>query len=384
MAGKNRLMARLVATSATITPDSDYIATNLTKTQPTAVGLSVYSSIDSLPTSAATGTKAFVTSNNTLYFYNSGWYKIAIINSFNPQWITEPNSNYTLDLGNIDSELIITVLANDSDEVPITYSVVLDSDANQLINIVHDSDKDNKWRVSLQDSDEGSGSVTFRASDGVNLVSALSTFTFSLTTYVLTPTNAYSYLNTNRADGATVTTNNVDTWVIAGGGRWANVRTGNLLNVPGYNSGDTFWSVIEYTSMGIGFSTRSGGGWAFYSDASMTTGLDGDFDSAMRVRSDTMDVENENNGTNDREVTYTPPGATSEFVMAMYFDGDKSAQYWVSTDNGSTWLGPVQTHTWSAAPAAISMYCYRRDDDGSPQSMILRDPSNYTLPTITL
>ena len=271
-----------------------------------------------------------------------------------------------------------------SDEVPITYSVVLDSDANQLINIVHDSDKDNKWRVSLQDSDEGSGSVTFRASDGVNLVSALSTFTFSLTTYVLTPTNAYSYLNTNRADGATVTTNNVDTWVIAGGGRWANVRTGNLLNVPGYNSGDTFWSVIEYTSMGIGFSTRSGGGWAFYSDASMTTGLDGDFDSAMRVRSDTMDVENENNGTNDREVTYTPPGATSEFVMAMYFDGDKSAQYWVSTDNGSTWLGPVQTHTWSAAPAAISMYCYRRDDDGSPQSMILRDPSNYTLPTITL
>ena len=384
MAGKNRLMARLVATSATITPDSDYIATNLTKTQPTAVGLSVYSSIDSLPTSAATGTKAFVTSNNTLYFYNSGWYKIAIINSFNPQWITEPNSNYTLDLGNIDSELIITVLANDSDEVPITYSVVLDSDANQLINIVHDSDKDNKWRVSLQDSDEGSGSVTFRASDGVNLVSALSTFTFSLTTYVLTPTNAYSYLNTNRADGATVTTNNVDTWVIAGGGRWANVRTGNLLNVPGYNSGDTFWSVIEYTSMGIGFSTRSGGGWAFYSDASMTTGSDGDFDSAMRVRSDTMDVENENNGTNDREVTYTPPGATSEFVMAMYFDGDKSAQYWVSTDNGSTWLGPVQTHTWSAAPAAISMYCYRRDDDGSPQSMILRDPSNYTLPTITL
>ena len=384
MAGKNRLMARLVATSATVTPDSDYIATNLTKTQPTAVGLSVYSSIDSLPTSAATGTKAFVTSNNTLYFYNSGWYKIAIINSFNPQWITEPNSNYTLDLGNIDSELIITVLANDSDEVPITYSVVLDSDANQLINIVHDSDKDNKWRVSLQDSDEGSGSVTFRASDGVNLVSALSTFTFSLTTYVLTPTNAYSYLNTNRADGATVTTNNVDTWVIAGGGRWANVRTGNLLNVPGYNSGDTFWSVIEYTSMGIGFSTRSGGGWAFYSDASMTTGLDGDFDSAMRVRSDTMDVENENNGTNDREVTYTPPGATSEFVMAMYFDGDKSAQYWVSTNSGSTWLGPVQTHTWSAAPAAIAMYCQRRDDDGSPQSMILRDPGNYTLPTATI
>ena len=181
MAGKNRLMARLVATSATVTPDSDYIATNLTKTQPQAVGLSVYSSIDSLPTSAATGTKAFVTSNSTLYFYNSGWYKIAIINSFNPQWITQPDSQYTLDLGNIDSELIITVLANDSDEVPITYSVVLDSDANQLINIVHDSDKDNRWRVSLQDSDTGSGSVTFRASDGINVVNSYSVnFSYNL------------------------------------------------------------------------------------------------------------------------------------------------------------------------------------------------------------
>ena len=181
MAGKNRLMAKLVASSTTITPDSDYIATNLTKTQSQSASLSVYSSIDSLPTSAAAGTKALVTSTNTLYIYNNGWYKIAIINAFNPQWITQPDSEYTLDLGNIDSEILITVLANDSDDVPITYSVVLDSDANQLINIVHDSDKDNIWRVSLQDSDQGSGSVTFRASDGVNVVNSYSVnFNFNL------------------------------------------------------------------------------------------------------------------------------------------------------------------------------------------------------------
>ena len=180
MAGKNRLMARLVAASATITPDSDYIATNLTKTQPQAVGLSVYSSIDSLPTSAATGTKAFVTSNNTLYFYNSGWYKIAIINSFNPQWVTEPDGSYSLAIDG--STTTITVLASDSDDVPITYTAVTDSNFDAFATIAHDSDKHNLWTVTpTGTSGSYSGSVTFKASDGVNLVQAISSFTLSFT-----------------------------------------------------------------------------------------------------------------------------------------------------------------------------------------------------------
>ena len=182
MAGKNRLMARLVAASATVTPDSDYIATNLTKTQPQAVGLSVYSSIDSLPTSAATGTKAFVTSNNTLYFYNSGWYKIAIINSFNPQWITQPNGTYNLAVNGTATS--ITVLASDSDDVPITYIATPDSDFLTFATVTQDSDKDNTWIIQPVDSENGTavagtGTVTFRASDGVNLVSAVSTFSLS-------------------------------------------------------------------------------------------------------------------------------------------------------------------------------------------------------------
>jgi len=182
MAGKNRLMARLVATSATITPDSDYIATNLTKTQPTAVALDVYSSIDSLPASAETGTKALVTGNNTLYIYNNGWYKIAIINNFNPQWITQPNSTYDLAINGAATS--ITVVASDSDDVPITYIATPDSDFLTFATVTHDSDKDNTWIIQPVDSENGAatggtGTVTFKASDGVNLVQALSTFSLT-------------------------------------------------------------------------------------------------------------------------------------------------------------------------------------------------------------
>ena len=360
--------------------------------------VSAYETLDSLPVSdLSAGNQAFISENNRLYVSNgSGWYNIALINAA-PYWDSSPLSEYTK--SDSATPLIITAKALDSDNPnTILSNLSFASDSAQyLVNITTDSsvftftpksqDSIGAFVTAgdLTDSNTNSFSYTFKWSDGINFISSVSSFTYNFATdAVFTPTNAYSYLNTNRADAATVTTNNVDTWVLAGGGRWSSFRTGNLLNVPGYNSGDTFWTVIEFTSMGLGFSTRSMGGWTFYSDAAMTTGLDGIYDPSMQVRSDTMDVVNENNGTNDREGTYTPPGATSDFVMAMYFDGDKSAQYWVSTNSGSTWLGPVQTHTWSAAPAAIAMYCQRRDDDGSPQSMILRDPGNYTLPTATI
>ncbi len=185
MAGKNRLMARLVATSANVSPDSDYIAANLSKTQPTAVGVSVYSSIDNLPASATKGAKALVTSISTLYIYNNGWYKIALINNFNPQWITQPDGSYSLALDG--STTSITVLASDSDDVPITYTAVTDSNFDAFATVAHDSDKHNVWTVTPTDSENGAatggtGTITFKATDGVNLVQQVSTFSLAFTT----------------------------------------------------------------------------------------------------------------------------------------------------------------------------------------------------------
>ena len=183
MAGKNRLLAKILGNNeGVITPDSDLLAVASTKNIPTAAGTSVYSSIDDLPSTATIGEKALVISTNTLYLYNSGWYKIAIINNFNPQWLTEPDSEYTLELSSVDSDLRIVVYATDSDDVPITYTAVVDSDFNVAATVTHDSDKDNVWIVRRRDSELGAGTtgdVTFKASDGTNFVQKTTTFTIA-------------------------------------------------------------------------------------------------------------------------------------------------------------------------------------------------------------
>lgn len=180
---KARLISGILGANSLVSPDSDFIDSSYDKgVAVTSVTMSVYSSIDSLPTSAATGTKALVTSNNTLYIYNSGWYKIAIINNFNPQWITQPNSTYDLAING--TATTITVVASDSDDVPITYIAVTDSDFDLIATVTHDSDKHNTWTVVPLDSENGAatggtGTITFKASDGVNLVSAVSTFSLT-------------------------------------------------------------------------------------------------------------------------------------------------------------------------------------------------------------
>lgn len=181
MAGKNRLLAKILGNNdGLITPDSDLLAVASTKNIPAAVGTSVYSSIDDLPSTAPAGEKALITSTNSLYLYNGGWYRIAVVNNFNPQWLTEPDSEYTLELSSVDSDLRIVVYATDSDDVPITYTAVVDSDFNVAATVTHDSDKDNIWIVRRRDSELGAGTtgdVTFKASDGTNFVQKTTTFT---------------------------------------------------------------------------------------------------------------------------------------------------------------------------------------------------------------
>ena len=183
---KTRRIGKLInANRKYLAFDSDQIDSSFTKGNTGGGGtIAIYGSTDNLPVSSTIGNKALVTSNNTLYVFNNGWYKIALINSFNPQWITEPDGSYILALDG--STTTITVLANDSDDVPITYTAVGDSDFNLFATAVHDSDKHNVWTITPTDSENGSatnktGVLTFRASDGVNLVSAVSTFSITFT-----------------------------------------------------------------------------------------------------------------------------------------------------------------------------------------------------------
>ena len=204
---KAREIARLVGTNNLVSLDSDLIHTSYNtkgSTGSSSGAMSVYSSIDLLPSTASVGTKALITSTNRLYiFTNGGWYNIAIINNFNPQWITQPDGSYILAIDG--STTTITVLATDSDDVPITYSAVTDSGFDAFATIAHDSDKDNVWTVTpTGTSGSYSGSVTFKASDGVNLVQAVSTFTLS---FIVTNSNYTVLLLKADSDG---TDNQID------------------------------------------------------------------------------------------------------------------------------------------------------------------------------
>ena len=183
MATKNRIIASLMSNSTSkvkeIYLDSDSTITSASLSSTASSGTTTYTSIDLLPVSSNNGDQALITSTNRLYIYSgSGWYNIALING-TPYWTTEASSSY--DLNPDGTSTTITILAIDSEGIPITYSATADSDFNQIATISKDSDNGRVFIVTPIDSENataisGTGSVTFKASDGVNLASTLSTF----------------------------------------------------------------------------------------------------------------------------------------------------------------------------------------------------------------
>ena len=184
---KTRLIAGILGTNSLVSYDSDLTTSSYTKgSSGESASTSVYTSIDDLPASAEDGTKALITSTNKLYLYSgSGWYNIALVNT-TPYWSTESNSSYNLNKNG--TSTTVTVLATDPEGTPITYTAVTDSDFDSIATITRDSDNGRTFIITPIDSDNGpavggTGTVTFKASDGVNLVQSLSTFSLLFAIY---------------------------------------------------------------------------------------------------------------------------------------------------------------------------------------------------------
>ena len=81
----------------------------------------VYATFADLPlTNVRTGMKAYVQSNNSLYFWTgAGWSKIALINT--APIATFDQSSYSMDSA-AGSPTILTLTASDPEEIPLTYS----------------------------------------------------------------------------------------------------------------------------------------------------------------------------------------------------------------------------------------------------------------------
>jgi len=229
-----------------------------TATEVTGPTATVYASVDNLPTSGnITGSQAFVSGTNRLYIWNgTGWYNIALINT-NPT-ISGVSSSYALATDG--TATTVTITATDPEGLPITYSIASDTSGNIATVTQGTGASSNVFTItpSTSDANAGTFSLTFRASDGVNIASAAASFTLEFivansnhTTALITSVGANNAVNNTFIDSST---NNHS--ITAAGN--ATQSTFSPYRHGGYS---IFCDGVNV--MGLGFSTLNSGNWTF-------------------------------------------------------------------------------------------------------------------------
>ena len=152
-----------------------------------APGTEDYSSIDSLGAGTIVGETAFVEGSNRLYIWNgSGWYNIALINT-TPTWDSggQPAGSYVLDNDSPQDATVITLAASDPEGLPISYNYITSGQMDSIATISQDSSVFTITpKTSVQAPDGGTGSITFRATDGINILPQVSSFTLTFSSIV--------------------------------------------------------------------------------------------------------------------------------------------------------------------------------------------------------
>ena len=164
-------------------------------------GTEDYSSVDSLGVGTTIGETAFVEATNRLYIWNgSGWYNIALINT-TPTWDSggQPAGSYVLDGDSPQDATVITLAASDPEGLPITYNYITSGSMDSIATISQDSSVFTITpKTSVQAPNGGTGSITFRATDGVNILPQVSSFT--LTFISIIENSKYTTLLTKAVD----------------------------------------------------------------------------------------------------------------------------------------------------------------------------------------
>ena len=135
-----------------------------------------------LPSSGTIGEQAFVEETNRLYIWNgSGWYNIALINT-TPTWDSngQPAATYTLDADSPQTATTITLAASDPEGIPISYNYVTGGSMDSIATISQDSSVFTITpKTEAQVPNGGTGTITFRATDGINILPQVSSFTLT-------------------------------------------------------------------------------------------------------------------------------------------------------------------------------------------------------------
>jgi hypothetical protein len=222
-----------------------------------AAGVTEYATANDLPTSAAAGSQAFVADNNRLYIWNgTGWYNIALINT-NPS-ISGVSSSYNL--AQDGTATTVTIVASDPEGLPITYSLASDTSGSTATVVQGTGASTNVFTITPSTSsvDAGTFTLTFRASDGVNIATAPAEFSLafqvvnsSYTSALITSVGADNAVNNAFIDSST----NSHTITVSGDAHQTTFspyrQGGYSLHFPGA------------VTMDLGFSTLNSGNWTF-------------------------------------------------------------------------------------------------------------------------
>ena len=184
---------------------------------------------------------------NNLYIWNgSGWFRIALINE-TPTWDSDgqPNSGYNLNTDSPAVPTIIALSATDPDGFPISYSYITGGSMDSIATISQDSSVFTITpKTEAQAPDGGTGTITFRASDGVNILPYVSSFTLTFISWANATQQAKiqpSGLIANDRFGNSVTISGDGNTAIVGA--WFKDTTGNYSGAAyAFTRSGTTWS----------------------------------------------------------------------------------------------------------------------------------------------
>ena len=192
-----RDITKFLDATHTTNPDLKGIRPNTTSTIDSAVittmksgsGMSVFSTLDSLPVAGlSAGQQAYITGSSKLYVSNGdGWYNTAIVNATPTLTLSQSGTIALATDGT--TTVVIKLNGTDSDNDPdnLTYTIESGGDFFKMGTIVQDSAR--QYTITPRSSDsattlgnDGSSTITFKASDGVNQATVQNTFTLSFVT----------------------------------------------------------------------------------------------------------------------------------------------------------------------------------------------------------
>jgi hypothetical protein len=322
-----------------------------------AGGLTVYATLDDLPTSGLTsGDQAFITATNRIYVSNgTGWYNVALFNA-TPTLTIDPSGAVTLATDG-STPTVITLTGTDSDTAVagLTYSVESDGSFANIATLSQDSSVFTITPLAEGVATPGSSTLTFKVSDGISFGSGTTVFslTFGPDWSVGTPTE------TTAVSDPLVSAANLGYGIRLNSDGTQMIAAGLEYGVHYWTRSGSTWTSVQRIQPSLYSGTASH--YGIYNNVSSTddfsyfavgvpreTGATGIYEGSVRVytRSGSTwtqqaKIQDDDQASNDRFGSGVDLNADATYLVAgKRLDdtlGENAGNIFVFTRSGSTW-----------------------------------------------